>query len=160
MCYTLELSFRKLSFTFQLQPLHSDKLSNVPKCGLVKTQDLSRFSVWGLAISSSSEKGSESCLFQVISQDCFLCSHFSEPQKRPAMHHGRCILEGKDKAKGDLAIVHRGTFVSVLRPLCGLTRANWSHNNGWIMDVNKSFCSEIFLARIRSTHCYWVENAA
>lgn len=62
-------------------------------------------------------------------------------QKRHAMHHGRCILEGMDKANGELAIVHSGTFVSVLRPLCGLTRTNWLHNNGWIMDVNKSFCS-------------------
>lgn len=45
------------------------------------------------------------------------------------------------QSNGELAIVHHGTFVSVLRPLCGLTRTNWSHNNGWIMDVNKSFCS-------------------
>lgn len=79
---------------------------------------------------------------------------FLSPKKRPAMHHGRCILEAMDKANGELVIVHHGTFVSVLRPLCGLTRTNWSHNNGWIMDVNKSFCSQICLARIRSTHSH------
>lgn len=60
--------------------------------------------MWGLAISSSSEKGSESCLFQVFSQDCFLCSQFSEPQKGLQCTMGGAYLKALTKQMGSWSL--------------------------------------------------------